>query len=331
MRNLLSAVLLASLSMASTHTITAQATVDSDHDGLSDAVEDAVLAQFAPKFMVSEGDCSVRPAQFVAFQVKPVVQAENGTIYGQVFPRAGDADQIEVHFYHLWRSDCGEMSHNLDAEHVSALLSRGPDSKWKALYWYAAAHEDTVCDASQIVRAVTLDAEWHGPRVWISRGKHASFLSEILCAHGCGGDSCSETGPLALTTLINLGELSAPMNGAVWINSPDWPLADKMRRSDFTEARLVRINDLPVTSIAWANPDKRPMQAAIRGGKNTLGGVAAGSRATGTALDLADANTAHALSSAMGSSYNGIAMALRGVGKALRTTTRKVGGAIGVQ
>ena len=78
-----------------------------------------------------------------------MVQEENGTIYGQAFPRAGNPNQVELHYYHLWRVDCGEMGHNLDTEHVSALLGRGQTSKWKALYWYAAAHEETVCDASR--------------------------------------------------------------------------------------------------------------------------------------------------------------------------------------
>jgi hypothetical protein len=332
MRMLFSAgVLLISLSGPVVPRIVPQALQDSDHDGLSDALEQALLVQFAPRFMLSVSDCSVQPAQFVPFQANPVVQADNGTIYGQVFPRAGHSDQVEVHYYHLWRSDCGEMGHNLDTEHVSALLSRDGASAWKALYWYASAHEDTVCDASQIARAATLDAERQGPRIWISRGKHASFLSYALCAHGCGGDDCSETERLAITRLINLGELNAPMNGATWIASPEWPLAAKMRRSDFTGAHMISVDQLPPTSIAWANPGKRPMQAAIRSGKYTVDGVAAGQRATSTALDLADSNTGQALGSAAGSTGNGISMALRGVGKALNVTARKVGDAIGAK
>jgi len=102
MRILLSAgVLLFALSIGSAQDIAPNATEDSDHDGLSDALEDALLAQFTPQFMVSADDCSGRPAVFVPFEETPVVQAENGAIYGQVFPRAGHADQVEVHYYHL--------------------------------------------------------------------------------------------------------------------------------------------------------------------------------------------------------------------------------------
>src|SRR5947207_7734184 len=168
MRVFLVAGLLCSfLSIAPAQTISPSPSPDSDHDGLSDSLEDALLAQFAPHFMVSGDDCSLRPAQFVPFLANPEVQDQKGTIYGQAFPREGAANQVELHFYHLWRRDCGEMlGHDLDAEHVSALVVRNDASAWKALYWYAAAHENTLCDASQIARAAAVDGELHGPRVW---------------------------------------------------------------------------------------------------------------------------------------------------------------------
>src|ERR1700744_4160557 len=148
----------------------AGALTDNDHDGLDDAVEAALLARFAPTFMVSRTDCSAIPAQFVAGDRTPTVMAEDGTIYGQAFPRSGHPNEVALHYYHLWRRDCGEIGHALDAEHVSALVEVSGDSagrdaaqvdpqKARALYWYAAAHEDTVCDASQVVRASTIGAE----------------------------------------------------------------------------------------------------------------------------------------------------------------------------
>jgi hypothetical protein len=327
MRNLLLAVALVSAPSLAL----AQQTVpaDSDHDGLSDVLEDALLAQFVPQFMISPKDCSLRPAQFLPSQPKPVVEAEDGAIYGQAFPRAGRPDEVELHYYHLWRVDCGDMGHNLDAEHVSALLSRDQSGSWKALYWYAAAHEDTICDASQIARASALEAELHGPRVWISRGKHGSFLSNLLCTRGCGGDECRNLVPLTVPAIFNLGEPSAPANGTTWADTPEWPLAVKMRRSDFGDARLARVDQLPATSIAWANPQKRPYQAAIHGGNDTLGSVATGARATDAALDLANTKTGNALTDASNSTGNGLAKTFGGVKKALRITTQKVGNAIG--
>ncbi len=328
----LCAVLLFSfLSIAPAQTIAHDTSQDSDHDGLSDALEDAILAQFAPQFMISISDCSDMPAEFVPFQAKPVVDKQNGTIYGQVFPRAGHADQVEVHYYHLWKTDCGERGHSLDTEHVSALLARDQAWHWNALYWYAAAHEDTVCDASQIARATAVDAQSHGPQVWISRGKHASFLSDALCARGCGGDRCPEMAPLRTAKIINLGELSAPMGGSVWIDSPAWPLAIKMNRSDFVQVRMTRVDQLPVDSVAWANPENRPLQAAIHGGNTALDGAAIGHRDTNAALALANADTGNALAHASSDTSSSLSKTVRRAKKALRNTAQKVGSVIGIR
>src|SRR3984885_1331846 len=230
--------------------------VDSDHDGLSDDLEQALLIQFKPIFMVSQGDCSDVPAEFAPESPNPIVRAEDATIYGQVFPKnfGGTTEpMVEIHYYHLWKKDCGRMGHALDTEHVSVLIrasGTGPiSSKWKATYWYAAAHEDTVCDASQISRASTLHAEDHGATVWISAGKHASFLNETLCRRGCGGDACLEMVPLSLAQIVNLGESSAPMNGALWIASSRWPLSTKMARTDFQPAVVARLERLPASDV----------------------------------------------------------------------------------
>ncbi len=336
MRKMLFAVaLISALSLGS-----AQQTIpaDGDHDGLSDALEETLLTQFVPHFLTNPKDCSLRPAQFVPFAASPTIQAENGTIYGQAFPRSGQADQVELHYYHLWRVDCGDLGHNLDAEHVSALLSRDQEGNWKALYWYAAAHEDTICDTSQIARASALDAEHRGPSIWISNGKHGSFLSGLLCSRGCGGDECRNFAPLSVSEVINLGELSAPESGATWVGNSQWPLAVKMQRSDFTDERLARVERMPDTAILWANPQKRPYQVAIHGGNGTAAGVVAGARATDMALsatdealDLANVKTGNALSRASDSTGRGLAKTFSGVGKALRISTQKVGDALGVR
>ena len=329
MRKLLPiAMLTFALPLASAQTNTP---ADSDHDGLSDVLEGALLKQFEPRFLISAADCSARPAAFVPLQAKPMVEFENGTIYGQAFPRTGKPDQVELHFYHLWRIDCGDRGHNLDAEHVSALVSRDDDSNWKALYWYAAAHEDTVCDASQISRASTVDAVDRGPKVWISRGKHASFMSTALCSHGCGGDECRDLQPLAVAAIINLGEPGAPVSGTTWVDVPQWPLGVKMRRSDFDNVRLARVDQLSATTILWANPQKHPYQGIIRNSRNTVDGVATGARATDAALDLADEKTGNALAGASTSTGNGLSKSYRGVKNALRITAQKVGNALGAK
>ena len=299
---------------------------DSDHDGLSDDLEAALLTQFAPHFMVSREDCSVRPAQFRPERPVPTVLADDATIYGQASPRKGHAGEVELHFYHLWRRDCGEIGHRLDAEHVSVLVETGQTgAERRALFWYAAAHEDTLCDASQVTRAETIHADDHGVTVWISDGKHASFLNDVLCTHGCGGDRCDRMEPLHTAQIINLGERSAPMNGIAWLGSPEWPLAHKLERSDFAPSRLARLERLPDTDIAWANPSKRPAQGAILGANAGLGGAATGARAPDTALVVAHAGTASALRQTTTSTTHAHRSSSRNVLRALKKSARKTG------
>lgn len=292
--------------------------LDSDGDGLSNAMEAALLARFSPVFMVSRTDCSVLPAQFVPGLKEPTVVADDGTVYGQAFPRKGHAGEVELHYYHLWRRDCGEMGHALDTEHVSALVRVGEDAgSAKASYWYAAAHEDTICDAGHLTRAVTIAAEDHGVTVWISAGKHASFLSETLCKHGCGGDRCEAMAPMKTRAIVNLGERGVAMDGIAWLGYAGWPLEAKMVRSDFGEERLSRVDGLPRTDVVWATPAKRPAQGAILGVNAGVGGAAVGARATDTALVVTNGRTGSALGDAS-----------EGTGKALGRSSRDVWGGL---
>lgn len=307
------------LGSAICHPQTAQTPqLDSDHDGLADSLEQSLLDQFQPHFLISSSDCSSKPAEFTASSSTPLAIADNGTIYGQAFPSPAHPNAVELHFYDLWRNDCGQAGHALDAEHVSALVVQDEAGTWKARYWYAAAHEDTLCDASQAVQAKALHAEEKGPAIWISAGKHAAFLSEAVCTHGCGADICNSTEPLETAQIINLGETSAPMNGAAWAASPQWPLKQKMMRSDFDTALTNRLESLPPEEIAWANPGKRPVQAAILGGDAALGGAATGIRATDSALTTADTHTSGALDTASRKTGNALVRSYRGVKKALK-------------
>jgi hypothetical protein len=319
---------------------------DSDHDGLSDALEQRMLDQFAPNFMVGEHDCSISPAEFEPEVQKPEVRADNGTIYGQVFPAKDATDHsviAEIHYYHLWRRDCGPHGHPLDTEHV-AVLVRASDTNfatatWKAVYWYAAAHEDTVCDVSQIARAAALHAEDHGATVWISPGKHASYLSETLCQGGCGADRCENMVPLRPTALINLGEQGYPMNGSIFISSREWPLIAKMSISNFPAAPIARLNQLPDTDIAWFNPGQHPEQSVIAtslitgqaiagSGRNTTAAISLAGNSTGDALSTATNSTGEAISAAGDSTGSALLKSYRNIRQALGASARHVGDAL---
>lgn len=276
--------------------------------------------------MVAREDCAGAPAEFHPGLLKPTVAAVNGTIYGQVSPTKTNPAQTrtaEIHFYHLWSRDCGTRPHPFDTEHVSVLVSASSDdlrsATWKALYWYAAAHEDTVCDVSQIARAATLHAEDHGATVWISPGKHASYLNKTLCERGCGADRCDRMTPLQTSSLINLGEPGQPMNSAVFIASTQWPLSGKMARSNFPAEPLTRLESLPITDIAWFSPGRHPAQGIIAVSSTTEQALASSSENTATAISLASESTGGAL----GKSY-------RNTTRALGTSARHVRNALGL-
>jgi hypothetical protein len=305
---------------------------DTDHDGLTDALEQRLLTQFMPKFMVAEHDCSVSPAEFKPEMRTPAVESDNGTIYGQAFPSHDGGDRalfVELHYYHLWRKDCGPHGHPLDTEHV-AVLVRASDTHlssatWKAVYWYAAAHENTVCDVSQIARASTLHAEDHGATVWISPGKHASYLNETLCHRGCGADRCEVMTQLVPVALINLGEPGFPMNRSLFTSSSAWPLEAKMLTSNFPPAPIARLDGLPASDIAWFNPGRHPVQGIIAKSSTTEQVLANSSRNTISAISVAQSSTGNALASSGDSTSNAISTAEDSTGNALQrsyTNTR---------
>jgi hypothetical protein len=304
--------------------------IDSDHDGLSDVREQALLERFVPRFQVSGTDCAVKPALFEEGVAKPTVMERDGTIYGQVTPREsaknGDA-VVEVHYYDLWSVDCGRMGHPLDAEHVSVLLRAktmdSPVEDWRAVYWFAAAHEATVCDSSQVAAAKTLDAENQGATVWLSAGKHGAFLSEGICTQGCGGDRCTDMVPLVVARVVNLGEPSAAMHRAVWAASQAWPLAVKMQ-SDFSAASIARLEQGGGVPVEM-NGAHGSVKGTIYVANSVANGVGASAANTGDALNTAGTNTGAALDGADAKTEGALSKSANATGNALKKSTKAVG------
>lgn len=260
----------------------AHADADLDRDGLSDGLEQALLERFAPRFHVHRQDCDVLPAEFAAGVPEPRAVARNGVIYGRVRPaRSSVAGAfVEIQYFHLWTRDCGSMSHALDVEHVTAYAAASSRDaaapEWKALYWYSAAHEDTMCDNSSGIRAVLLDAENKGPNVWVSKGKHASYLTWEQCAAGCRADDCTNAGRIEIAKIVNLGEAEAPLNGALWTASPQWNLRAKLLRMDFDDSVLARLEQ----TGALEERGSRPVKGVAHAGSETSDAISGASRAT---------------------------------------------------
>lgn len=266
---------------------------DVDRDGVSDQLEQALLDRFAPTLLLARGECDGAPASFVPLRSDPSVQSKDGTLYGQAFGiastdgpstalGAGRA-RIELHFFHLWSRDCGRLGHDLDAEHVSAIVSAprhdAPPSSWIADAWYAAAHEGSACDASSGAPARVISAEANGPRVFVSKGKHASYFDRGQCKWGCGGDECGDDRTIIPAVVINIGEFDAPMNGALWVHSSRWMMDQKMG-SDFDPALRSRLDANAADHVIPLMQSMRGPQAPLLAGDTALDGL--GTAATHT-------------------------------------------------
>jgi len=293
---------------------------DLDRDGVDDAVEQSLLERFLPHFSLSAGDCAVAPSLFLQGALDPVALQQDGTIYGQAFAKSTSvAGQkgvlVELHFYHLWQSDCGKPAHSLDVEHVSTLVTANsmtaPAADWVALYWYASARQGTMCDKSHAASAGLVHAIDQGPAVMVSAGKHASYLDGSLCQQGCGSDRCEGLKAFSVPRVVNLGEPDAPLNGSDWTASPLWMLRDKMS-SDFPDGLLAELQ-------VSGNNQFLPVRPATPGIQ-----LAAG--ATASALATAGESTGHALDSAQRHTGDALDTSARSVGSAFRkaaSSTRK--------
>jgi hypothetical protein len=307
-------VLLASLALSGG----AAAAQDLDGDGLEDSLEQALLERFVPTLALSAGECEGLPASFEPWASDPRVLDRDGTLYGHVAlrSRAPDIVEVELKYFHLWARDCGRPSHALDVEHVSALVwaprLAAPLQEWRASHWYAAAHEGTVCDASSGAAAAVVRAESSGPYVYVSRGKHASYLNRGHCKWGCGSDLCDPGSAAPRGPIVNLGEREAPLNGATWLRSRRWALADKLD-TDFDPALRARFDHDTPLSVLALYVGRRPIQAPILGGDTGLDALVEAGEAATLSLEAAADATATA-AEATG----------RAVGTAARKTVRGV-------
>lgn len=296
--------------------------LDLDGDGLADSFEDLLLEKFRPTLRVSPDDCAAMPAEFRPNLSEPEPIAVNGTIYGQAFPvlTGPDPDSawIELHYYHLWVKDCGPLGHRLDAEFVAALATAadaaaGLDA-WTAKYWFAAAHQGTLCDSSNGARADAVGAVHRGPEVWVSEGKHASFLTLELCNRiGCGSDRCQRAEPVPAGRLINLGEQQAPLNGAVWTASPSWPLASKMG-SQFEHPAYRRFAPLDLSGVDVLSAPPPPTQAVLLAGNRTITAAGAGGSETGKALGLVQGHTGNVVKRGMVEAGRSFVLSVKRIG-----------------
>jgi hypothetical protein len=142
-----------------------------------------------------------------------------------------------------------------------------PVEDWRAVHWFAAAHE--------------------------AAGKHGAFLSEAICTQACGGDRCTEMAPLEVMRVINLGEPGAAMHRAIWVESSAWPLAAKMQ-SDFSAAAIARLEEGGGVPVEM-NGVHGSVKGTIYVANSVANGVGTSGSNTADALNTADVKTESAL------------------------------------
>jgi len=274
---------------------------DLDRDGLDDRAEQRLIERFQPRLRISASDCAERPSALAANSARPVPAWPDGTVYARVHPVTRTDEPgawVEIQYFHLWAQDCGWNAHALDVEHVAALLhADSPDAApeaWTARYWYAAAHQDTICNASHGARAESLGAADRGAMVWIARGKHASYLTAHRCRWGCGTDRCADSVALQPAALVNLGEREAPLNGAVWVAWAGWPLGAQMR-SDFTPGVVAKIDRAAPGQIVAVNDIRTFVKGFLTSTSTGAQGLLKGRQGASAALGA----TAHAMGRAI--------------------------------
>ena len=107
------------------------------------------------------------------------------------------------------------------------------------------------------------------------------------------------------------------MKGCLWVSSSIWPLAAKMKGTDFPAAAIARLETLPPSEIAWFNPGRHPAQ-----------GIISISDSTADALGTSGDNTFTAISVASDSTANGLQKSYRKTMRALGTSARHVSNAL---
>jgi hypothetical protein len=112
--------------------------------------------------------------------------------------------------------------------------------------------------------------------------------------------------------VINLGEPGYVMHGAIWVASPAWPLAAKMK-SDFSAAAIARLEHGEGVPVEM-NGAHGSVKGTIYVANSVADGVGTSGTNTGAALNTADDKTESAL-----------AKSAKATGGALKRSTKAVG------
>ena len=245
--------------------------------------------------MVGVQDCSGIPTEFRPGVKKPEPETDDGTIYGQVFPSkaaGGALPTAEIHYYHLWRRDCGAMVMRWIPSMCRCSCARPAaisiPQHGRRCTGILQPTKTLFAMKSQIARASTPHAVNHGARIWIIPGKEASSGTGSLGLAGCGETNvqhaCLEPGKL-----INLERLAG--------REGDFHRLECLAASaqncntNFPAGPVARLNQLPDSDIAWFNAGRHPAQGVIAVSSSTQQALARSGQNTTSAISVAGDST----------------------------------------
>ena len=200
-------------------------TVDGDGDGLDDAFEAKVAADYLP---------------FLSFD--PSDGCPLGGIVYRVTPHPQDAARLWIIYDHLLEKDCGLNGHVGDDEVFGVTVDPKVPPPDGIVAIKAIAHQSTICEKTTECGKCGLDPcttqDVGGkavPVVFSSKDKHGSYTSISACSGNCF-DSCTLAPTSSAVPLVNAGE-------------PDGHLTENLTTNGFitaangwTEASLMDFN-----------------------------------------------------------------------------------------
>jgi hypothetical protein len=81
--------------------------------------------------------------------------------------------------------------------------------------------------------------------------------------------------------IINIGEIGAPLNGALWATSSKWALGSKMR-SDFSDGVIAELENNDQPGVVQVNDGLSPVKATLLGGGWGVRGLMVANAKAGT-------------------------------------------------
>lgn len=178
--------------------------IDDDGDGLDDATELQLAADYLPFIALSPDDGCTRSGLLV-----------------RVRPHPADETKILIVYDHLFETDCGLDGHTGDNEVFGVAIDPAVPPPAGILAIKTASHQNTVCERvtecttcsgdsrAQCDRAAIGDAMY--PVVYASKNKHGQYATKSSCGFGTCLDRCASNPVAHRPPIANAGEPGRPL------------------------------------------------------------------------------------------------------------------------